>query len=396
MTRSFAKRALTLILIACLILTAALAASGCRNGPSAGGPDDGDDGSVGDGDSAGDDSSGDGDDATVGDDGNSGGDGDGTSGDGSASETDTAACPLCGLEVVEEELHHRPLAVVVDNAAAAQPQSGLNDACLVYEVLVEGGITRLVAFYLHADTAAIGPVRSLRPYMLNLTIPLGAVVAHVGGSPEALSDVVRLRPAAMNIDAFASAGPFRRSESRAAPHNTYTGVSLLRSASRALGYEGQTLTTLTPDAFDFAPTPEAAVLPTGQSTRRFTVTYAAPRNYSVTYDYDTLTGQWMRYLNGCAHEDAATGHQVRSATVIVLFAQTQVVPGDPEGRLEVSLTGSGQARIFCLKRVFEVRWSKSGRGSGFVFTDTGGNPVTLPPGPVWVLIVPPGSTVSFQ
>jgi len=139
----------------------------------------------------------------------------------------------------------------MDNQAEARPQSGLNDACLVYEVLTEGGITRFVAFFLHNDTAAIGPVRSLRPYFLDLTMPLGAPVAHVGGSPLALDDVAALKPAAMSIDQVAEESAFWRAEERKAPHNCYTSSSALRSASISLGYEGRKLSTTTPAAFNF-------------------------------------------------------------------------------------------------------------------------------------------------
>jgi len=329
--------------------------------------------------------------------GTGGGAGQGESGSQGAAAA-TAVCPLCGERVPVSSLLHRPIAVSVDNLDAARPQSGLGDACLVYEVLAEGGITRFVAFFLHKDTASIGPVRSLRPYFLDLAMPLGAPVAHVGGSPQALADAAALAPRAMSIDEMKQESAFWRSSSRKAPHNCYTSLSALRSASISLGYEGRTLTTTTPAAFVFAPAADKVALPAdSQALSRFSVTYAGGSGgYVVTYDYDSDSEQWMRYIGGSAHVDAATGKQLRATSVIVQYVPSRVIPGDTEGRLELDLTGTGQAMVFTLGKTFKVQWSKAGRDRPISYTDSAGDPLTLPPGPVWVLVVPPGSRLDTE
>lgn len=308
-----------------------------------------------------------------------------------------AASPLDGVQVAEATLLHRPLAVVIDNQAAARPQSGLSEASLVYEVLVEGGITRFLAFFLDNDSAAIGPVRSLRPYLLDLAMPLGAVLAHVGGSQEALDDVDALKPSAMSVDELSCDRAFWHVDTRVPPHNTYTGTSLLRAASIALGYEGKKLGTLTPAAFSFAASADTVTLPQSQTVMRFTLNYAAgDGKYAVTYDYDSDSNQWMRYLGGAADVDSSTGKQLRATTVIVMFVSSEAIPGDTEGRLELSLTGSGDARVFTLGRYFDVKWSKGSRTAPIYYTDRQGHRITLPPGPVWVLIAPPASRLTTQ
>jgi len=310
---------------------------------------------------------------------------------------DTAFCPLCGVEEPRAALLHRPLAVCVDNQSAARPQSGLKDACLVYEVLTEGGITRFLAFYLHEKATAVGPIRSLRPYLLDLSMALGAPIAFVGGSQAALDDVATLKASARAINEMSYPYPFWRSEARSSPHNSYAGIAELRSASAALGYEPATLSNPTVPAFSFAPTPDKAVLPTGQTVQRFTLTYAAGAgDYSVTYDFDPEAGQWMRYLGRSAQVDAVDGHQLRATTVIVQFVSSSVIPGDSEGRLKLNLTGGGSCRVFCQGRTFTASWAKSGRTSGLTYTDASGKPLNLPPGPVWVLIAPPNSAVTTQ
>jgi hypothetical protein len=310
----------------------------------------------------------------------------------------TAACPLCGVETKKADLLHRPLAVILDNHSLARPQSGLDDACLVYEVLTEGGITRFVAFFLHNDTAAIGPVRSLRPYFLDLAMPLGAPIAHSGGSPRAIDDSLTLKPSSMSIDEMVLSRAFWRVAARTSPHNCYTSLSALRAASVSVSYEGKSLSATTPTAFNFAPAADKVAFPSSsQPSRRLTLSYeGGADNYAVTFDYDPATGQWMRYLTGSAQIDAATGRQLRATTVIVQYVSSWVVPGDAEGRLELALTGSGAAKVFSLGRVFGATWSKPSRTARLAYSDASGNPLTLPPGPVWVLIAPPGSRLDWQ
>ncbi|MCL6580921.1 MAG: DUF3048 domain-containing protein [Firmicutes bacterium] len=306
----------------------------------------------------------------------------------------SAICPLCGLKTGTDAVLHRPLAVVVDNSTGGRPQSGLGDACLVYELPVEGGITRFLAFFLHTDAAAIGPVRSLRPYMLDLAMPLGAVMAHVGGSPAALAELASERPAAMSIDELEKPQAFWRSSERRTPYNCFTSTSLQRSASRSSGYEGTRLTRTTPAAFNFAPPGEKPALPQGQSVGGFALHYTS--TYRVTYDYDSSSGRWLRYVGGAAHKDAATGRQLGATTVIVLFVPTEAIAGDPEGRLAMDLDGGGQAWVFCAGQSFRVRWGKSGRLNPITFQDGQGNPLTLPAGPVWVLVAPPGTPLETR
>ncbi|MEC2346879.1 DUF3048 domain-containing protein, partial [Paenibacillus barengoltzii] len=99
--------------------------------------------------------------------------------------------PLTGLPL-EEPLTRRPLAIMINNAPAARPQSGLIDADVVYEVLAEGGVTRLVSiFHSQADNAKIGPIRSIRPYMIDLGESYHGVLVHAGASNEAFAILQR-------------------------------------------------------------------------------------------------------------------------------------------------------------------------------------------------------------
>ncbi|MFD1886742.1 DUF3048 domain-containing protein [Paenibacillus wenxiniae] len=143
--------------------------------------------------------------------------------------------PLTG-EMQEQSDAARPLAVMINNAPAARPQSGLSEADMVYEVLAEGGITRLIAVYqsYHGD-ATIGPVRSIRPYLIGIGDSLHALLVHAGGSTDAYA--ILQGGGREHLDEITNASaPFWRDSSRKAPHNLYTNEIKLREAAAKKGY----------------------------------------------------------------------------------------------------------------------------------------------------------------
>ncbi len=146
----------------------------------------------------------------------------------------TVASPLSGLQV-DPGLANRPVTgIMIENSLFARPQSGLQEAGVVYEAVAEGGITRFMALFQDSRPQYIGPVRSLRPYYIDFAAPFQASIAHVGGSPDALS-IVR-NGSYRDIDQFFNSGYYWRSASRAAPHNVYTSFDKLDALNQAKGY----------------------------------------------------------------------------------------------------------------------------------------------------------------
>lgn len=153
-------------------------------------------------------------------------------------KTPAHIAPLTGLPVKQPDLA-RPVAVMINNAPAARPQSGLAEADMVYEVLAEGGITRLVAIYqsYHGD-ATIGPVRSIRPYLITLGETVNGLLVHAGGSTDAYA--ILQNGGKQHLDEITNASaPFWRDSSRKAPHNLYTNEQKLRKAAADKGYTEQ-------------------------------------------------------------------------------------------------------------------------------------------------------------
>src|SRR5262249_44865010 len=128
----------------------------------------------------------------------------------------------------------------IENSDDARPQSGLQEAGVVYEAIAEAGITRFMALFQETGPQYIGPVRSLRPYYIDFAAPFQASIVHVGGSPDALAQVTS--GGFRNLDQFANGGSFWRISTRYAPHNVYTAFARLDALNQSKGYTSSKFT----------------------------------------------------------------------------------------------------------------------------------------------------------
>ena len=128
------------------------------------------------------------------------------------------------LNVYDVNSNKRPIAVMIDNNVENDEQVGLQDAYLTYEIIVEGGLTRIMAIYKDVDTSVIGPVRSSRHYFLDYALENDAIYAHYGWSTYAENDIEAL--SVNNINGLYD-DAFYRDSSIAAPHNVFTSIDNL-------------------------------------------------------------------------------------------------------------------------------------------------------------------------
>ena len=130
----------------------------------------------------------------------------------------------------------RPIAVMIDNVGDARPQAGLNDAYIVYEIIVEGNLTRLMALYKDVELDKIGPIRSSRHYFLDYALENDAIYVHFGWSPKAQSDISSLK--VNNINGMAeSSKSFWRVRDKRAPHNAVTSTEKILEIAKRKGYK---------------------------------------------------------------------------------------------------------------------------------------------------------------
>jgi hypothetical protein len=283
--------------------------------------------------------------------------------------------PLTGLPV-KGALPTRPVMVVkIDNSESSRPQVGLSRADLVTEELVEGGSTRLAAFFYSRLPPVAGPVRSFRASDIGIVKPARAVLVASGGA----RPTVR-RMAAAHVRTYVEGAPgFYRDSSRQAPYNLFVRMpQLAHTLKRARAPRS------------YLPWGSAHSLPNGSRVTRIAARFSPAH---------TTTWQFAkgRYVN--VNSFAAAHDAFRPGTVLVLRVRVGTAGYlDPAGNLvpETHFTGTGAALVFHGGRMVRATWSKHGYAARLrLHTKTTG--LRLPPGHVWVELVPVnGGSVSVS
>lgn len=306
-----------------------------------------------------------------------------------AQEPQGPPSPFDGIRAADESaLRRRPMAVMFDNHPRARPQTGLSKAEVVYEILAEGGITRLMAVFLREQPEVVGPVRSARDYFVQIAAESDPFYVHVGSSPQGKALIERL--GVVNLDDGRGAGGFFRSADRSSPHNLYISLPKARAWADQRGWDKREPPG---SGFRFAERPQFG----GKPAKSIRITIpSAFEGYQVEYAYDEGRGLWLRTINGEPHVDEATREQLAARTVIVQTASTRPVPGDTEGRIEVDVVGSGRAQVFAAGQGTAARWRKQSARTPTVYSDPEGNPLEFPAGQIWVQVVPPGAEVEVR
>lgn len=280
----------------------------------------------------------------------------------------------------------RALAVMIENSRHARPQSGLLHADFVYEIPVEGGITRFMAVFQdpERDVPSLGPVRSARHYFVNQVPSLDAIYAHCGGSTQGYAALKQ--QGIDHIDEIKTGSGFWRNKKRKAPHNLYTRVTALRKGADRKGFR------LTSNR-------SASVLPVmARAIRVPTEEYQDLElpyyhRYKVGYHYDPVTNLYSRTIDGEPHVDALTERQIEVENVVVLKAEMQKI--DDYGRLDVHLIGRGDAQVHRGGEVIEAKWTREGRGERFTLRDSRGRPVEMNPGRTWIHVIQPNRKITL-
>jgi hypothetical protein len=297
--------------------------------------------------------------------------------------------PLTGLPAGDAPTRDRPALVVkIENVPEARPQSGLVQADVVYEEIVEAGLSRFAVVYQSKDADPVGPVRSIRPSDPTIIKPLNPLFAYSGGTAKFINMLHAAGVTDIGVDAAPRA--YYRRPGRSAPHNLYSSTpKLYASAPAGMGPP--------PKIFDFLGPGEqfggAGVLPATH------LTVVPGVRTTSTYDYDPVAGVWKRGSNGTP-QLAEGGAQAAPTNVIVWFVPYVNSPGDVDVVGEpvsvAQVIGTGEAWVLSQGKVVKGRWSKPAAETPVSFTDATGAPIRLVPGQTWVEVQPVGTPATVQ
>jgi hypothetical protein len=273
-------------------------------------------------------------------------------------------------------------AIMIDNHYTARPSAGLAASPLVYEALVEGGITRYLAFYPRGSSAErIGPVRSARPYYMDWAAELDAVYAHVGGSPAAL-ERLRDEPGWHDLNQYWNGKYFWRDQVRHAPHNVYTSGELLDKAWAVKFADGVAAVEVTTWPYKN----EAALADRPTAVPDVVIDYSSDI-HEVAWRYDRVSNSYQRELGGEPHRDE-DGSPIAAKNVIIQYHPTAVI--DAVGRRRIDTTGQGNGYVLSDGQAVPAVWNKSAVSSRTRYFTEDGDEIHLNVGTTWVEVVPEG------
>lgn len=305
--------------------------------------------------------------------------------------------PLTGVKYEEGtpqalQLAKPSVACKIDNGSLApRPQSGLNSTDIVFDEMVEGGLTRIVAIWHSAQPDGIGPVRSIRPMDPDILSPFGGIVCFSGGQ-QAFVNAINAAPVFTASETTEQGkGTFSRSSDRIAPHNVIVNVQKLANDHLDLAAP--------PAQFSFAAdlTSSSAIL-TGIPVSKVTVNF--PQAQAI-WTPSADAAFWQRTQDGQPLTDKLDGEQIHAVNVVVMQVKIDRSYLDKRyGNVpKTVMIGSGSGWVFSGGNALEIGWSKASATSPIVLTDPSGQVVQLAPGNTWVElqpVAPEGKTIIVK
>lgn len=283
-------------------------------------------------------------------------------------------------EWIDESLENqRPLCLMINNIIDAMPQSGISQADITYEMLVEGGITRyLCVFRDYANLGKVGPVRSARPYYVEMTEMFDGYYGHVGWSTIAEDMITHSDIPDLNGLTALSTIMYFRDDSRVAPHNCYTNGEGIVAGIDYQGYQKEHDDTYDKDMFKF----NYKDTPIGNGQKANKITTAYNENRKPWFEYNEEDKRYYRFQYGEKQMDDQTGEQLSYKNVLIQFVQyTQI---DDYGLQLIDFNPGGQA-IYCTDGEYvNIIWKKDNGVVKYYYPD--GEQLKMNPGNTFVTV----------
>ena len=281
---------------------------------------------------------------------------------------------LDGRALLPGQTERKPLAIILENHVDARPVAGLEEASVVYETIVEGDITRFFAVF-NYDVAInrIGPVRSLRPFFIELAEEYNPVFFHAGGSPDALEQIKN--SLVYNINEISADGIyFWRDSNRQRPHNLFTSTDQMRRAVTAK--EIDISPAFSPWVFQDSARADTDLI----TTPRVTVKTSTNDEYAALFQYNSETNDYVRFQNGAIHK-TERGIILKTDNIVVQHVSADII--DDYGRLAIDLQSGGIANVYRDGIAIDAVWKKENNRTRFY--DSSGQEIAFNRGKIWVV-----------
>ena len=304
--------------------------------------------------------------------------------------------PLTGEPTVEDISNNRPLAIVINNINVALPQLGISGADIIYEVLVESGITRMLALYQDvSNVGVIGSIRSARFYFVDIAQSYDSVFIFTGGSPQAYEAVTARRLTYLDDITGPHRHIFYRDQHRrvtmGSEHSLVTSGALITEhlptynnfrLTHNEGYKRNLLFT------------EDGAPENGEPAANISVSFSTYKPTLFSYDEEDNL-YYLRQYNR-SYVDGNNNSHIGVTNVLVLRTNVSGIPGDREGRLNIRTTGTGEGYYINGGKYIEIEWSREGEADQYEYALPDGTPLVLGQGKTYICIIPTNQPVTFE
>ena len=298
------------------------------------------------------------------------------------------------LQIVDENSKSRPYAVMINNNHAAWPQCGVQDAYLVYEIISEGGITRMMALYKDQDTAKIGSIRSARHYFIDYAEENDAIFVHWGGSPQAYSRISSskiddLDGIALENDVF-----FRdKTLKRDYEHTGFTSMENVKEYAEEHEYTRDTnkdlLLNYSVDEINMEE------LEGAEPATNIDIEYSY--YHTTSYEYDEENKVYKRSMSGVDNVDLVTGEQYLVKNIIIYKVRNYTLnDGSDKGRQELDNIGEGEGYLVTGGYSVPITWEKKTHSGQTVYKYQDGKEIVVNDGNTFIQICPTNSDITIE
>lgn len=304
--------------------------------------------------------------------------------------TTTTTTTIKKLNIVNEESKSRPYAIMINNVEGARKlQSGLQDAYMVYELMVEGGITRYLALFLDQTTERIGSIRSARHYYLDYALENDAIYVHHGYSPQAREDWSKLGVDRIEVNE-STTGWRDKSASKTYEFTLFTNIEKLGKGIRSKRTERNKdlLLNYSVDNIDISQM-EGAI-----PANKVDIKYSS--NTTTNYKYDTDNNIYLRSVNNKSQNDYVTGKQLTVKNIIVYKVKYSNIQGDNKGRQTIDNVGNGTGYYISNGYAVPITWKKDSRSSATIYKYNNGKEIQVNDGNTFIQIMPDNQTLAIS
>ena len=305
-------------------------------------------------------------------------------------DNSTPTTTIKKLNIVNEDSKSRPYAVMINNVEGARKlQSGLQDAYMVYELMVEGGITRYLALFLDQTTERIGSIRSARHYYLDYALENDAIYVHHGYSPQAREDWSKLGVDRIEVNE-STTGWRDKSASKTYEFTLFTNIEKLGKGigSKRTERNKDLLLNYSVDNIDISQM-EGAI-----PANKVDIKYSS--NTTTNYEYDTERNIYLRSVNNKSQNDYVTGKQLTVKNIIVYKVKYSNIQGDDKGRQTIDNVGTGTGYYISNGYAVPITWKKDSRSSATVYKYNNGKEIQVNDGNTFIQIMPDNQTLAIS